>query len=55
MTVRLLFAFLGFMILGWGYPESAFAYIPHWDPKEGFFIREFFLPLFPVLHAVFLL
>ncbi len=41
MTVRLFFAFLGFMILGWTYPESAFAYIPHWDPKEGFFIRQF--------------
>jgi hypothetical protein len=29
------------MILGWGDPEPAFAYIPHWDPKEGFFIRQF--------------
>ena len=29
------------MILGWSFPESAFAYIPHWDPQEGFFIRQF--------------
>jgi hypothetical protein len=41
MTTRLLLFFLGFMILGWSQPESAFAYIPHWDPKEGFFIRQF--------------
>jgi hypothetical protein len=41
MPFRLLIAFLGFMILGWSHPESAFAYIPHWDPKEGFFIRQF--------------
>jgi hypothetical protein len=41
MTVRLSLAFLGFMILGWTCPEPAFAYIPHWDPKEGFFIRQF--------------
>ena len=41
MTARLILSFLGFMILGWSYPESAFAYIPHWDPKEGFFIRQF--------------
>jgi hypothetical protein len=41
MAVRLSLAFLGFMILGWTNPESAFAYIPHWDPKEGFFIRQF--------------
>lgn len=41
MLSRLLLSFLGFMILGWSYPESAFAYIPHWDPKEGFFVRQF--------------
>jgi hypothetical protein len=41
MPFRLFLAFLGFMILGWSCPESAFAYIPHWDPKEGFFIRQF--------------
>jgi hypothetical protein len=41
MTVRLFLASLGFMILGWSYPESAFAYIPHWDPQEGFFVRQF--------------
>jgi hypothetical protein len=41
MTVRLFLASLSFMILGWSYPESAFAYIPHWDPQEGFFIRQF--------------
>ena len=41
MMVRLFLASLGFMILGWSYPESAFAYIPHWDPQEGFFIRQF--------------
>ena len=41
MVARLLLFFLGFMILGWSYPESAFAYIPHWDPKEGFFVRQF--------------
>ena len=41
MTVRFFLASLGFMILGWSYPESAFAYIPHWDPQEGFFIRQF--------------
>ena len=41
MTIRLFLASLGFMILGWSYPESAFAYIPHWDPQEGFFIRQF--------------
>ena len=29
------------MILGWSDPGSAFAYIPHWDPQEGFFIRQF--------------
>ena len=41
MTARLILSLLGFMILGWSYPESAFAYIPHWDPQEGFFIRQF--------------
>jgi hypothetical protein len=41
MMVRLILSLLGFMILGWSYPESAFAYIPHWDPQEGFFIRQF--------------
>jgi hypothetical protein len=41
MALRLSLAFLAFMILGWTCPESAFAYIPHWDPKEGFFIRQF--------------
>ena len=41
MVARLLLFFLGFMILGWSHPESALAYIPHWDPKEGFFVRQF--------------
>jgi hypothetical protein len=41
MMVRLILSLLGFMILGWSYPESAFAYIPHGDPQEGFFIRQF--------------
>jgi hypothetical protein len=41
MTARRIWCSLGLLLLLWSYPESAFAYIPHWDPKEGFFIRQF--------------
>lgn len=41
MTLRSVLCSLGFLFLVWSYPESAFAYIPHWDPKEGFFVRQF--------------
>ncbi len=41
MTARSLLGSLGFLLLLWSCPEPAFAYIPHWDPKEGFFIRQF--------------
>ena len=41
MTARLILSFLGIMILGWSFPEPAFAYIAHRDPQEGFFVRQF--------------
>ncbi len=53
MTARLILSFLGFMILGWSYPEPAFAYIPHWDPKEGFFVRQFSYLFFLVAMLFF--
>jgi hypothetical protein len=53
MTARLILSLLGFMILGWSYPESAFAYIPHWDPQEGFFIRQFSYLFFLVAMLFF--
>jgi hypothetical protein len=53
MHARLFLASLSFMILVWSYPESAFAYIPHWDPKEGFFIRQFSYLFFLVAMLFF--
>jgi hypothetical protein len=53
MSARIILSFLGFMLLGWSYPESAFAYIPHWDPKEGFFIRQFSYLFFLVAMLFF--
>jgi hypothetical protein len=41
MTARLIFFLLSFILWGWSCPDPAFAYIPHWDPKEGFFVRQF--------------
>ena len=53
MTARIILSFLGLMLLGWSNPESAFAYIPHWDPKEGFFIRQFSYLFFLVAMLFF--
>jgi hypothetical protein len=53
MTARLFLTSLGFMILVWSYPESAFAYIAHWDPQEGFFIRQFSYLFFLVAMLFF--
>jgi hypothetical protein len=41
MTARLIFFLLSCILWGWSCPDPAFAYIPHWDPKEGFFVRQF--------------
>lgn len=38
---RRFFWFCGLLALIWLYPAPALAYIPHWDPKEGFFVRQF--------------
>jgi hypothetical protein len=41
MIPRLIFCLCGFFILGWAAPQPAYAYIGHWDPAEGFFVRQF--------------
>lgn len=53
MTARRIWCTLGLLLLIWSYPESAFAYIPHWDPKEGFFIRQFSYLFFLVAMLFF--
>jgi hypothetical protein len=53
MTRRSILCSLGVLLLVWSYPESAFAYIPHWDPKEGFFIRQFSYLFFLVAMLFF--
>ena len=53
MLARLIFFLLGFIIWGWSCPDPAFAYIPHWDPKEGFFIRQFSSLFFLAAMLVF--
>jgi hypothetical protein len=30
-----------FIVLCWADPQPAYAYIGHWDPREGFFVRQF--------------
>jgi hypothetical protein len=53
MTVRLIWFFLGFLLAGWTFPDPACAYIPHWDPREGFFIRQFSYLFFLVAMLFF--
>jgi hypothetical protein len=53
MTPRSFWCSLGFLLLVWSYPESAFAFIPHWDPREGFFIRQFSYLFFLVAMLFF--
>jgi hypothetical protein len=41
MQPRLFLSALGLLVFLWLSPHPALAYIPHFDPKEGFFIRQF--------------
>jgi hypothetical protein len=41
MISRLLFCLCGLTVLCWADPQPAYAYIGHWDPREGFFVRQF--------------
>jgi hypothetical protein len=41
MQPRMFLSTLGFLVFLWLFPHPALAYIPHVDPKEGLFIRQF--------------
>ncbi len=54
MQTRLFLSVLGLLVLSWLSPQPALAYIPHWDPKEGFFVRQFSYLFFLVAMFFFL-
>lgn len=54
MQIRLFLPVLGlWVIFSWLSPQTAFAYIPHLDPKEGFFVRQFSYLFFLVAMLFF--
>lgn len=54
MLRRVLPGFILFMVLMWLCPQPASAFIPHWDPKEGFFVRQFAYLVFLIAMLFFI-
>lgn len=51
---RLLPWVVGFLLGSMIFPSPALAFIPHWDPKEAFFIRQFSYLFFMVAMIFFI-
>jgi hypothetical protein len=45
---------VGFLLASLLFPTPALAFIPHWDPREAFFIRQFSYLLFMVAMIFFI-
>lgn len=45
---------VGFLLGSMIFPSPALAFIPHWDPKEAFFIRQFSYLFFMVAMIFFI-
>jgi hypothetical protein len=54
MHSRLLPWVLGFLLGSLIFPSPALAFIPHWDPREAFFIRQFSYLFFMVAIIFFI-
>ena len=51
---RLLPWVVGFLLGSMIFPSPALAFIPHWDPKEAFFIRQFSYLFFMLAMLIFI-
>jgi hypothetical protein len=51
---RLLPWVVGFLLGSMIFPSPALAFIPHWDPKEAFFIRQFSYLFFAIAMIFFI-
>ena len=51
---RLLPWVIGFLLGSVLFPSPALAFIPHWDPKEAFFIRQFSYLFFMIAMVFFI-
>jgi hypothetical protein len=54
MPSRLLLCLVCFLLESMIFPSPALAFIPHWDPQEAFFIRQFSYLFFMVAMIFFI-